>query len=113
VRHPGEERRERLAVGRLVGQRQRAGAAPVEGAFRGDDAGRPVRRASLIAASIASVPELAEEDRGTLRRLREVQQLLGELDLGDGGEEVGDVDEPARPAWTPRRRGRDGCGPGR
>jgi hypothetical protein len=94
VRHAREEGLERLAVGRFGRQRQRPGAAAVEGAVRGDETGRPVRRASLIAASIDSVPELREEDRGTRRgRFSGAQERLGELDLGAGGEEVGDVDD--------------------
>ena len=53
---------------------------------------RPVRRVSLKAASLASAPELV---KNTLPAgaPSSVEQLLGELDLGLAGEEVGDVAE--------------------
>ena len=53
---------------------------------------RPVRRVSLNAASLASAPELVKK---TLPGpgVEQGQQLLGELDLGLAGEEVGDVAE--------------------
>ena len=60
-----------------------------------------MRRVSLSAASLASVPELAKKtlpvDRSTSLRscstTEEVEQALGEGDLGLGGEEVRDVAE--------------------
>ena len=53
---------------------------------------RPVRRLSLMAASIASAPELAKKTAEPSGRPGERHQPLGQLDLALGGEQVGDVD---------------------
>ena len=55
---------------------------------------RPVRRVSLNAASLASVPELVKKTR-PVGAPTSAEQPLGQLDLGLAGEEVGDVAEGA------------------
>ena len=66
VRDEGDvagQRLERLAVGRLAGQRERAHGAAVEASPSAATRWvRPVRRVSLKAASLASVPELVKND---------------------------------------------------
>ena len=66
---------------------------------------RPVRRVSLNAASLASVPELV---KNTLAgpASEQVDQLLGQLDLGRAGEEVGDVAERLELLGDGRDQGR-------
>jgi hypothetical protein len=94
VVHAREERLERLPVCRFAV----SASAPVLRPWKAPCAammpGRPVRRASLIAASIDSVPEFVKKTRDP-SEARRLQERLGELDLGAGGEEVGDVDDLA------------------
>ena len=54
---------------------------------------RPVRRASLNAASLASAPELQKKTAEPAGARRMPEQPLGQRDLRRGGEEVGDVAE--------------------
>ena len=62
--HPAGERLERRALRRLAGERERAHRAAVERRpRRRRPAVRPVRRASLNAASLASAPELQKNTR--------------------------------------------------
>ena len=93
VADAGEQRLERLAVGLLVGERQRSGAAPVEGALGRDDPGAAGAAGELDGRLDRLGPAVAEEDRAALRRAGDGEEPLGELDLRDGGEEVRHVDE--------------------
>ncbi len=58
---PGEQRLERLAVGLLVGEREGPVVRPWKAPSAATMPVRPVRRASLTAASIASVPLLQKK----------------------------------------------------
>ena len=54
---------------------------------------RPVRRESLNAASLASVPELQNNTRASASAAEETDQRLGQRDAGFGGIQVGGVSQ--------------------
>ena len=70
------------------------------------------RRASLNAASLASVPELAKNTLEPAGALLSVEQLLGQRDLRGAGEEVGDVAQRGQLAGDHRGHERVGVAHG-
>ena len=75
------QRLERLAVGSLGGERQRAHGPAVEAPSVATMWVRPVRRVILKAASLASVPELVKNTRVPCRASAQREQPLGQRDL--------------------------------
>ena len=94
---PTGQRLEGLAVGGLVGQGQRAHGPAVEGVLEGQDPGASataVTAGDLESGLIGLGTGVGQEDAGVVSgmvREGEADELLGEADLGRGGEEVGDV----------------------
>ena len=88
------QRLEGLAVGGLVGQGQRAHGPAVEGVLEGQDAGAPapaVAAGDLEGGLIGLGAGVGQEDAGVVSGTvgeGEPDELLGEADLGGGGEEV-------------------------
>ena len=65
-----------------MGERERSGAATVEGPLERDEPG-PAGAARQFDRSLDRLgAAVGEEDRRPFRRLREAKQALGELDLG-------------------------------
>ena len=96
VRHEGDvarQRLERLAVGRLGGQRQRAHGAAVEAALGGHDVGAAGAPGQLERRLVGLGAGVGEEHLARPPRVEQREQLLGQPDLRLGGEEVRDVAE--------------------
>ncbi len=97
VRDEGDvtgQRLERLAVGGLRGQRERAHGAAVEPALGHDDVGATGAPGELEGPLVGLGAGVGEEDLAALLRggvTEQGEQALGQLDLRAGGEEVGDV----------------------
>ena len=90
--HLSRQRNERLAVLRVVGQRQGAHGTTMKRALSRDDLGAPGHPSDLEAPSLASVPELVKNTRPSSAPVI-VVRARGECNLGRSGEEVGDVSE--------------------
>ena len=98
VRDEGDvagQRLERLAVGGLAGERQRAHGAAVEGALGGDQPGAPGAPGQLEGGLVGLGAGVGEE-HPAVPAPSSAEQPLGELDLRAAGEEVGDVAEGAQ-----------------
>ena len=96
VRHEGDvagQRLERLAVGRLGGERERAHGAAVEAALGGDDVGAAGAPGELERGLVGLGAGVGEEHLAGPAGAEQREQLLGELDLRLAGEEVRDVAE--------------------
>ena len=101
ARKPGHQRRERRLLGLLRRRAQRAVRAPVErvhGRRRRRRAGGALRT-SLIAASLASAPGVAEEHDS--RRTSASHSRAASVTFGVVVEQVRDVHQPRRPAPAP------------
>ena len=93
---PAGQRLEGGAVGLLVGEGERAHGAAVEALLEREDPGPAGAAGDLEGGLVGLGAGVREEHARALGRLRQLQQALGELDLGGGGEEVRDVHEGAR-----------------
>ena len=98
VRHEGDVARqglERLAVGGLGREGQRAHGAAVEGALGGDEPGAAGPAGELERGLVGLGAGVAEEDTRVVGPAEEADEALGQGDLWLGGEEVGHVAERA------------------
>ena len=97
VRHEGDaagQRLERLAVGRLGGQRERAHGAAVEGALGGDDVGAAGAPGELERGLVGLGAGVGEEDlAGGAPPSSDPSRRSASAHLRLGGEEVRDVAE--------------------
>ena len=91
---PGQ-RLERLAVGGLGRQGERAHGATVERALGGDEPGAAGPAGELERGLVGLGAGVAEEDARVVGPAEEADEALGQGDLRLGGEEVGDVAEGA------------------